>query len=59
MSIRPILTWPDARLTQPCAEVGEVTAQVQILAADMLETMYAAPGVGWPGRRLARCCGFS
>ncbi|KEJ95097.1 peptide deformylase [Pseudosulfitobacter pseudonitzschiae] len=52
MSIRPILTWPDARLTQPCAEVGEVTAQVQILAADMLETMYAAPGRGLAGPQI-------
>ena len=52
MSTRPILTWPDVRLTQPCAEVGEVTAEVQILAADMLETMYAAPGRGLAGPQI-------
>lgn len=52
MSTRPILTWPDVRLKQPCAEVREVTAQVQILAADMLETMYAAPGRGLAGPQI-------
>ncbi len=52
MSTRPILKWPDARLTQPCASVGAVTADVQILAADMLETMYAAQGRGLAGSQI-------
>lgn len=45
MSVLPILTWPDARLSQPCApcQPGEATAD---LAQDMLDTMYDAPGRG-------------
>lgn len=46
MSIRPILNWPDPRLATPCAPVGEITAEVRTLAADLLQTMYAAPGRG-------------
>ena len=44
MAVLPILTWPDARLATPCVAVGG--ADVRALAADMLETMYAAPGRG-------------
>lgn len=43
MAILPILRWPDPRLATPCTPVAEDVAQ---LAADMLETMYAAPGRG-------------
>lgn len=46
MSIHAILTWPDARLNMVCAPVGDITDDVHTLAADMLETMYAAPGRG-------------
>jgi len=46
MSILPILRYPDPRLAQPCAAVGEVTDDIRRLAGDMLETMYAAPGRG-------------
>ncbi len=46
MALLPILLWPDARLSTRCAEVAEVTEAVRALAADMLETMYAAPGRG-------------
>ncbi|MFK7762064.1 MAG: peptide deformylase [Roseobacter sp.] len=46
MSIRDILCWPDPRLRTVCAPVAEVTEDVRKLAADMLETMYAAPGRG-------------
>ncbi|MES2435384.1 MAG: peptide deformylase [Pseudomonadota bacterium] len=43
MAILSILQWPDARLTTVCSEInGDVSA----LAADMLETMYMAPGRG-------------
>ena len=44
--IRPILIHPDPRLKKPCEPVAEVTAELRALAADMLETMYDAPGVG-------------
>lgn len=46
MSLRQIVLWPDPRLRMVCAEVGEITPAVEVLAADMLETMYAAPGRG-------------
>lgn len=46
MSLRPILTWPDDRLATVCTPVSEITDQIRVLAADMLETMYAAPGRG-------------
>ncbi len=49
MSILPILTWPDPRLTEICAPVAEITPEIETLAADMLETMYAAPGRGLAG----------
>lgn len=45
MSVLPILTWPDARLSQVCAPVQDV-AEVAGLVPDMFETMYAAPGRG-------------
>lgn len=44
--IRPILIHPDPRLKKPCEAVAEVTPELRALAADMLETMYEAPGVG-------------
>jgi peptide deformylase len=44
--IRPILIHPDPRLKKPCEAVGEITADLRQLAADMLETMYDAPGIG-------------
>jgi peptide deformylase len=44
--IRNILIHPDPRLKKPCPAVAEVNDDIRRLAADMLETMYAAPGVG-------------
>ncbi|MDE5879156.1 MAG: peptide deformylase [Desulfovibrio sp.] len=41
-----IVTYPDPRLKERCAPVGEITDEIRQLAADMVETMYAAPGVG-------------
>jgi len=46
MSVLPILKWPDPRLATRCDPVGAVTDEVRTLVADMLETMYAAPGRG-------------
>lgn len=43
MAVLPILRWPDSRLTTICSPVVK---DVSALAADMLETMYAAPGRG-------------
>lgn len=46
MAVLPILRWPDARLALRCARVGGVSDVVARLAADMLDTMYAAAGRG-------------
>jgi len=44
--IRPILKWGDQVLHEPAAPVERVTPEIQRLVDDMIETMYAAPGVG-------------
>jgi len=46
MTIRPILLHPDPRLKKKAVEIEAVTDDIRTLAADMLETMYDAPGVG-------------
>lgn len=46
MALLPILTFPDPRLHKVAAPVAEVDAQVQRIVDDMLETMYAAEGIG-------------
>lgn len=48
MSVLPILTWPDARLSQSCAPIAPGPDAAR-LAQDMLDTMYAAPGRGLAG----------
>lgn len=46
MAIRPILTVPDPVLKQVSKRVDAVTDDTRKLMDDMLETMYAAPGIG-------------
>jgi len=46
MSIRPILKFPDPRLKSAATAVGNIDGSIDSLVSDMLETMYAAPGVG-------------
>lgn len=46
MTVRPIITLPDPLLRKPSAPIERVDDVVRRLATDMLETMYAAPGVG-------------
>jgi len=46
MALRTILTAPDPRLKKKAAAVASVDAEVRQLMDDMLETMYAAPGIG-------------
>lgn len=47
MAIRDILTVPDPRLKEVSTPVeGGVTDEHRALMDDMLETMYAAPGIG-------------
>lgn len=42
----PILVAPDARLKRPAAAVGRVDGEVRRLMENMLESMYAANGIG-------------
>jgi peptide deformylase len=44
--IRPILRYGEAVLHQPAAAVGEITPEILQLVDDMIQTMYAAPGIG-------------
>jgi len=44
--IRPILRYGDSLLHQPASEVAAVDDSVRQLIDDMIQTMYAAPGVG-------------
>ncbi len=46
MAIKTILTAPDPRLKKKALPVASVDADVRQLMDDMLETMYAAPGIG-------------
>jgi peptide deformylase len=59
MAIRPIRIYPDPVLRQRCEEVERFDDGLRELAADMVATMHAAPGIGLAapqvgdGRRLA------
>lgn len=46
MAILDILSFPDPRLRTVAQPVEQVDDSVRQLADDMLETMYAAPGIG-------------
>lgn len=46
MTIRPIVRYPDRRLAMPARPVTAFDATLRELAADLLETMRAAPGIG-------------
>ncbi len=46
MALLDILIHPDPRLKKVCPPVTEVTDDLRRLADDMLQTMYAAPGIG-------------
>ena len=44
--IRPILKYGDGILLEPARRVNAITPEIEQLIDDMIETMYAAPGVG-------------
>ncbi|MEW6257307.1 MAG: peptide deformylase [Pseudomonadota bacterium] len=46
MALRPIVSFPDARLERATAPVTAFDADLAALAADLLATLRAAPGVG-------------
>jgi peptide deformylase len=59
LSVRPIVKYGDPVLRTPTQPVGEIDSALQKLIDDMVDTMYAAPGVGLAanqigvGKRLA------
>ena len=44
--LRPIVRYGESVLHQPARPVDEITPEIQTLIDDMIETMYAAPGIG-------------
>jgi peptide deformylase len=46
MAILEILQYPDSRLSQPAQRVEKIDDATRRLIDDMVETMYAAPGIG-------------
>src|ERR1700685_684421 len=46
MALLPILEFPDPRLRVRAEPVQQFDATLRQLIADMLQTMYAAPGIG-------------
>ena len=44
--LRPILRLGDSILSETARPVESITAEVETLVDDMIETMYAAPGIG-------------
>jgi peptide deformylase len=44
--LRPILRLGDSILTEPAKPVDAITPEIDTLINDMVETMYAAPGIG-------------
>lgn len=46
MAILEILHFPDSRLRTTAKPIARIDDEIRSLAASMLETMYAAPGIG-------------
>jgi peptide deformylase len=46
MGLLRIRTYPDRVLREKASDVSNITGDLQLLIDDMIETMYAAPGVG-------------
>jgi peptide deformylase len=53
--IRPIIRYGERPLHEPAAEVAAFDDSLQRLVDDMIETMYAAPGVTSRRRVGVRC----
>lgn len=53
MALRSIITLPDKRLRQRAEAVATVDDEVRALMDDLLETMYAAPGIGLAATQVA------
>jgi peptide deformylase len=54
MALLPILSFPDPRLRTKAKPIEQITDDIRTLASNMLETMYAAPGVGLAATQIDR-----
>ena len=46
MALRPVLQFPDPRLKRVSVPIPALSDALRVLAGDMLEVMYAEPGIG-------------
>jgi peptide deformylase len=46
MALRPVLQYPDKRLTRKAQPIEKITDEVRQLAQDMCDVMYDEPGIG-------------
>jgi peptide deformylase len=53
MTLRTIVKWGEPGLHKPSAPVATIDAEIRTLLADMMETMYAAPGIGLAAPQIA------
>lgn len=49
----PIILHPDPRLKKRAAEIADSSDELRALGKNMLETMYAAPGIGLAGPQVS------
>ena len=54
MATLPILKYPDPRLTRRCEPVESFDAELDVLVADMIETMHVASGIGLAAVQVGR-----
>ena len=54
MAIREIIIVPDKQLRLVSRPIEKVTPEIRMLADDMFETMYDAPGIGLAGIQIAQ-----
>ena len=52
MALRPIVLYPDPVLLSPTSRVETIDEEVRTLVRDMIDTMYAAPGIGLAANQL-------
>ena len=53
MALRPIVKWGHPMLHSPSARVESIDGEIAKLFDDMVETMYAAPGIGLAAPQIA------
>ena len=46
MAVKTFLKWPDKRLRTRARDIAEITNDINLIWYDMIDTMYAMPGIG-------------